>query len=204
MPGDQRRQHVLLLLRESWHVAVIHEIRAVTVISAVSDRKTDLVETRCVGEIASAVVLVDLPRFGGLFEQIESDALDASGMFRIDPMSFAHHAHGAVANILVMDAPEQVVQQTLAQRTARWFHAIDIESPEDRSQDRDTPREHFVSIGAEPGQFEPLHRLRGDDLLAQPLQPVLSDDSATELALAQHFGDRACSPRRTERLCPTE
>lgn len=90
-------------------------------------------EARRVGEIAPTIVLIDLPGFSSLIEQIESDAFDARRVLGVDAKPLAHHAHGAITDVFVVDASEEVVEQTLTQCAARGFHPIDIERPKDRA-----------------------------------------------------------------------
>jgi hypothetical protein len=119
-------------------------------------------------------------------------------------MALRHRADRAVADVLVVDAAEEVVEHSLPQRAARGFHRFDAERPEHRAQHRDAAGEHRLAVLAHARQVELLHRLRRDDLRAQPVETLRRDDPRPRPSLGEDRSDRADRPGRAERLLPAE
>lgn len=204
MSGDDRGEDVFLLLGESGHVAVGDDVGAVPLITAVGDREPDLVKPRCPRQHPSRLVLVERPRFVARLEEIERGALDARGLFVVDAVLLRIGADGAIADVLVVDAAEQVVEHAFAQCAGRRLHALDRERAEDGAQDRDAAGDHRLTFLPESGDVDLLRASRFDQSFAEPLQTVPGDDAAAGFTLAQRGGDRADRARRAKHLFPTE
>jgi hypothetical protein len=104
-----------------------------------------------------------------------------------------------------MNPAQQVEQHAFTQCPARRLHRAELERSKDRAQDRNSARDHRLAIRPHSRQVESLDVLRGDELLAQPIESGRCDRSARHFAaLAQNRSDRPYRSRRTERLGPTE
>src|SRR6476646_7878731 len=105
---------MLIVDREARHVAVSDDVRAVLVVAGVGDRQADLVQAGRPGEELLALGLGETPLRRGLLETPERGSLDARGVLGLDVIALAEPADRQVADVLVTDAPEQIVEQPFA------------------------------------------------------------------------------------------
>ena len=167
----------LLLLRETGHVGAAQNIGAVLVITAVRNRDADLVQHRRPTQKARVVFVLRTTRVEQLPEQFERRRLDALRLASIDLIAPAELAHRRLAHIVMVKAPDQVVEHAQAQRAAGISHALDTELGKHRAQDRQPARQHRQTVGRQPLERHRRRRPRANHQGAQGLQAVPGDSS---------------------------
>src|SRR6185312_16589417 len=108
MPTDQPREQSLLFARESLHVGVLEQIRAVPVVTIVRDVEPDLVKPRGPLQYQVRQRILELPRLASLREELEHTRLDALGLREVDVIALLHAAHAALTRVLVGEAAHHV------------------------------------------------------------------------------------------------
>ena len=88
------------------------------VITRVRDVEPDLVQPRRPHEQLPIALVRELPAASDLLEQRRGRGFDARRLLQVDVVAPLHRANRALARVLVVQAAEHVVQQTLAQRAA--------------------------------------------------------------------------------------
>ena len=105
-----------------------------------------------------------------------------------------HEGHGArLANVLVVDPPEQVVESALTKRARRRGHLLDAELLEDGAQDRHAPREDVPAVRPEPLELEAVRLAELDESGSNALEPATRD---RPVAQPEPFEDRRDAPDR--------
>ena len=79
----------------------------------------------------------------------DGGAGDPIRLHRIDVVARGQVGDGVLADVLGMDASEQVVQEPFAQRPVGNGHALDPQGGEDGGQDRHTAGEHRSPLDVE-------------------------------------------------------
>ena len=203
MRTDERGEIRLLLAREPRHVGVRDEVRAVGMVAAVAEREANLVQARGPRQQHAQLGRLQLPRGGGSIEQLVRDRLDARSLTAIGRESIRHPLDGAIADVLVRDATDGVVEQPLAQRTGGGEHAIDLERLEHADEDREPAGQHADALARQPGQRDLADAAHADQCLAQRSQ-ALARDRIAPAVRAQDGLDRRHRARRPHRLRPAE
>lgn len=131
-------------------------------------------------------------------------ALDSRRLLEVDVVALGERLDRAVADVLVVDASEQVVDHAFAQRSARRIHALDRQALEDRGQDRDAARERRAPLVGQPVELEALRRARVDQRTPQTLQSLRGDPALRPAVLLQDLRDRQDRAGRTDTGVPAE
>ncbi len=111
------------------------------VVTRVGDGKADLVQASRPGQQAPPLLAIELPALGDLFQGAQGRVLDAARLFGVQMVTLAQGPDRAVAHVLLADATDEIVEQTLAQGRAGRSHLFDLETLEDRAQDGDAAGE---------------------------------------------------------------
>src|SRR5690606_38210635 len=125
MGRDQRGQELLLDPAESRQVRVREQIAAVLVILRVRDVETDLVQARRPPEELAAARLAERPRRLDMIEQHADRPFDPLPLLLVDVIAALHAPNRSLARVLVAEAAEHVVEQTLAQRAVARIEVIE-------------------------------------------------------------------------------
>ena len=163
MRANDGRQMALLRTGKARHVHVFQQIAAMLVVLVVRDVHAHFVQQRrptqqsfggAAGECAHAL-RVHSRRRGRIGKRIPGDGFEhASGGCRNAPSVASIHmvalrqiVHRRFADVLGVDAPEQIVQQPFAQRALGDGHRVHAERIEDRRRNGDSASEHGGAFG---------------------------------------------------------
>ncbi len=109
---------------------------------------------------------------------------------------------GDVAHVLVVDAAEQIVEQSLTHGARRGRELVDIELGQNGIQDREPARYHRDAIRPEPCNLHALDAARFDQRAAQLVEPLARDGAFGRRAVCRELGQRAHGAGRADRLLP--
>ncbi len=104
----------------------------------------------------------------------------------VDVVTARHCAHGALARILVLQAAEQVVQQTLAQRPVRHFQPVDAQHSDQFDQDGQAAGPDLRPPFRQSRHLQRRQGSRSDDALDQFLERFVGQVSLHD---ADRVGD---------------
>ena len=204
MAADEPRQQTLLFAREARHIGVFEQIRAVLVMARMRDIEADLVQARRPSEQPRRQRIIELPGVCDLREQPEGGALDALGLRQIDLVAGLHGAHGALAGVLMVDAPDEVVEQSVAHRPISDLHAFDAEHPEELGEDGEATGEHATSFLIERAEWDLTHIIGTQHRVDHRLEPGWRDRVGRRVELAHRLEDGLDGTRAAGSLLPTQ
>ncbi len=147
-----RCERRLIATREARQLGIGDDIGAVTVVTAVGNGDTDLVESSRPDEDLTVFEILERPSLLELFESREGGALDAIGLGNVDPILLFEPLDRLLARILVSDAPNEVIEDSLSQRPRRGLHGVDLEPLDHRARDSHSTREYRRPLRAKAGQ----------------------------------------------------
>ena len=132
---------------------MLHQVRAVPVISGVGHGEADVVELGRPAE-QEPIRLRQLEDAGDLIEEALGQRAAACPVRGVLPEPLAKARGADLADVLVVDPADQVMQDSLSQRAARGAHDVHREGVKDGPQHGDTPGDHLASIRTEPLEVE--------------------------------------------------
>src|SRR6185503_4583539 len=165
--------------------------------------ETDLVQTRGPDQQLAITRLRELPCARDLLEQGSGRCLDAHGLLHVHVVAPLHRPNRPLARVLVMEAPEHVVEQPLAQSTVADVETLDTQRAQDLREYCHAAGENRSAVGAETRQAELIAASHLDELLDDGFHGGGSDAALDQAELARNVARRADCPRRTDRSLPT-
>ncbi|MCY1230365.1 hypothetical protein D9M72_427750 [compost metagenome] len=110
------------------------------------------------------------------------------------------------AHILMMAAPQQVVEHAQAQRAVSDVHAVDVEFGEHAQHDRQPARQHRDAVRLQPGKLDAVGVLGLDQRTLEALQSFARDAVVGRVVVhaveLDQLGQRARRAGRSHRLLP--
>ena len=198
----EARNELLLEPDEARQVRVRDQVAAVVVIARVRDIEPDFVQPRGPHEQRPQAPIGQLPAASDLLEQRRGRRFDARRLLQVDVVPPLHRSNRALARVLVVQAAEHVVQQTLAERAAADVERLDLQSAHDLRQNRDATREHGHALRSEPRQRELLDAPRLDHLLDDGFDGREGDAVVAEPHGKRDVARGAHRARRADRVLP--
>ena len=117
-------------------------------------------------------------------------------------VALLHASHRARAGILVREAADHVVEQSLAQRAVRDAHLLDLERFEQLGENRQAARKHRGSLRGHFRQANLVDVARLDGLVDQSLQAFGRDGDRCRIEMADAVGDDADRAGTAHRVLP--
>ena len=174
MTQNQRRQHRLFRPGKTRQVRVRQDIGAASVVGAVGDLQTDLVQLGRPGQ--HVTVLVCQPPFiPHLVEQPGSRRRHVIGVLDIQVPALHRRRNRNVTRIVVLEPPHQIVQQAFAQGLVRHPHLRNTQRFEDRGQNSDPSGQHRRPIGFQGFQGKLVDAALFDHRVLQLVQRIQRD-----------------------------
>ena len=120
LAADQECKQPLLGARESGHVRMLGDVGTVALVAVVRYVETDFMQRGGPCQHLRGPRRVLEPAFPNLIDQQRGGIPDSLRLALIDLVASRHCTHGPLAGILVVMAPNEVVNRTLAQRLFWW------------------------------------------------------------------------------------
>ena len=147
MTEHEQAEVLLLHAREAWHVRISDDVRGMLVESRVGDGETHLVQARGPGQHQGVVLDVERCLPHDLTEKVEGKAFHARGVARVHLIALHELLHGAVAQVAVLEAADQIVENAFAHGARGNRHAFHLKLGKDGGHDREAARQHRHAIG---------------------------------------------------------
>ena len=194
MKAYQRGQQGLIVLVEAGQVGVLQDIGGVAMNAAVVDGKADLVQPCRPAEDGAIGLLRHLPGAAEQIEQGQHALFDPGSLTLVDAIVGGECQGGALANVMVLQALLELVEQSFTQGAIGIVHPLDGQRGEEPEQDGHRGGKHLLTLFGEAGQLEIADPLVPDHLLLEPLQPGQGDGAIGPLF--------SCNTSRTVRIEP--
>ncbi len=198
VPAHDGGEQLLFLARKARQVGMLQQVGAMVMVVGVGDVEPDLVQACRPAQHRLGQGLDECPVVAHLPQEGERGFFHAVGLRHVDVEAGFHGTHAAHARILVGQAPDQVVEQPLAQRSVRDTQVLDAQHVEDLDQDGEAARDDLEALGREPGQLEPGDVPGPQALLEQPPDAVAGNVAARRAARLEHVAHRTHRSRRPE------
>ena len=157
------------------------------VIAAVGDIPATLVQQRGPVQPLRGRFAIQLRRELVLVEQGIQRLLNQPGMLDLDMVALGQRSHGSIADVLVVDAPQQIVQQAFTQGAVRNPHGFDAQRHEAGLNDGQTARETGIPFRVKVGKIGFVQLARENDGLHQALQSLRRDAIPAPAPADQQF-----------------
>ncbi|RTZ78424.1 MAG: hypothetical protein DSZ01_05410, partial [Gammaproteobacteria bacterium] len=197
-PGEQP----LRLPREPRQVGVGEDVGAVLVVAAVGDGQAEFVQTGRPLQQLPVFRLFQVPVAAHLLQQVQRGGRHPFALGLVQAVALYQCLHRPVARIVVLDAAQQLIEQTFSQGEVRNAHLLDIEGLEHGAEHRETTGEYRPAIVAQRRELHLVHVARFDQGLAQLLQRLACDPLVRPALCLDHVTDGADGPGTAHRQLP--
>ena len=130
----------LVRAREARHFHVGDQIAAMLVVLVVGNVHADLVKIGGPTQLQSVRRPLQVPRQRDLGKETECGVPHAARMGSIDVVARREIRHGGFANVVMLHASQQILQQTFAQCALRSLNVLDTQGVDDGTQYRQAAR----------------------------------------------------------------
>jgi len=196
-------EHTLIVSGEPRHDRVFDEVRAVAMLTGERHRKPDLVHPRRPRQQRTVLVRVEGPRLGDVVEQTERRLFHSLRLRGVDVVPLLEHPNRAIADVLVGDPAEEVVQHSFAERPGRERHPLDSEALEQRHHDRGAADDHRTSLRREPRERDVVDALERKERVLQACETLRRDGAVGPPVRVQDLIDGRDRPGGADRPVPT-
>ncbi len=203
MRADQRRQHLLLLPRETGDVRILQHVGAVGVVLAVGNRQANLVQAGGPAQHAR-VVVVQLPCLGDLLVQAQGGGFHPRGLDFVDAVALGQRRHRQIARVVVAAAAKHVVQDAFAHRRLADDQALQAQRLEGGLQHQHAAGDDRAAIAGQAGQVDGVDALGLEQPIPDLRQRLRGDRALGQLHGGADLADGLVGAGGTDRFLPAQ
>ncbi len=159
--------------------------------AAVVDGKANFVQPRRPAEDGAIGLYLHLPGLLQGIEQRQHALLHPGGLFAVHPVVGTERLCGTLANIVVLQALLELIQQSFAQRTIGVVEPLDGQRGKQAEQDGDRSGKHLLTLLGKPCQLEVIDSLALNHHRLEPLQPLQRNTAIGQSLTLQHVAHGA-------------
>ncbi len=142
------------------------------VVLVVRDGEPDFVQRRRPAEQGAVRPRVELPAAGELREAGAGGLGDAVGLAAVHAVARDKLGDGGIADVVIVNAAQQIVEQALAQGAGRGAHVFKPEGLEHRQQYGEPAGEDGRTLGREAQRRQAADAARGERRFAHPIESL--------------------------------
>ncbi len=155
--------------------------------AAVVDGKANFVQPRRPAEDGAIGLYLHLPGLLQGIKQGQHALLHPGCLFAVHPVVGAERLCGALANIVVLQALLELIQQSFAQRTIGVVEPLDGQRSKQPEQDGYRSGKHLLTLLGKPDQFEVIDSLALNHQRLEPLQPLQRNAAVSQPFALQYI-----------------